>query len=224
MRDPTPGTPLRVLDLGCGKDKFPGAVGVDSNHRSDADVIADLTHFPYPFLDNTFDRVICKSIIEHLPDTPRVLAELHRLSHDGALIQVVTPHFSGRDAYTDPTHLHFYGICSFDKFCQGTNTFPEYYSEPLFIKEKAAFGTGGHRHPLKRLLLALLNYSPKTQEIYERHLTYLFPVESMYFELRVIKKNRGWTTPGLFWQKKRGASESSACSFSGWRRIGGFAW
>ena len=32
----------RILDLGCGRDKLPGAVGMDQNPRSDADIIHDL--------------------------------------------------------------------------------------------------------------------------------------------------------------------------------------
>ena len=34
-------TPLKILDIGCGKHKTPGAVGMDSNPRSDADVLHD---------------------------------------------------------------------------------------------------------------------------------------------------------------------------------------
>jgi hypothetical protein len=43
-----------ILDLGCGIRKRPGTIGLDINPRSDADVIHDLTLFPYPFDDSSF--------------------------------------------------------------------------------------------------------------------------------------------------------------------------
>ena len=38
-----------ILDLGCGSKKRPGAIGVDINAASGADVIHDLDVLPYPF-------------------------------------------------------------------------------------------------------------------------------------------------------------------------------
>ena len=49
----------RILDVGCGQNKYPGAVGIDSNPRTQADVIHDLGITPYPFADTEFDEIIC---------------------------------------------------------------------------------------------------------------------------------------------------------------------
>ena len=57
-----------ILDVGCGQNKFEGAIGLDSNPRSHADVIHDLGSFPYPFEANQFDEIICRHVIEHVPD------------------------------------------------------------------------------------------------------------------------------------------------------------
>ena len=43
---------MKVLDVGCGVNKTEGAVGLDSNPRTAADVIHDLGELPYPFADN----------------------------------------------------------------------------------------------------------------------------------------------------------------------------
>ena len=32
----------KILDVGCGQNKYPGAIGIDSNPRTSADVIHDL--------------------------------------------------------------------------------------------------------------------------------------------------------------------------------------
>jgi len=47
----------RILDVGCGIHKQPGAIGIDRNPASRADVLADLDRFPYPFGDSSFDRL-----------------------------------------------------------------------------------------------------------------------------------------------------------------------
>ena len=73
----------RVLELGCGHVKAPGAIGVDSNiDATAADVIADLNH-PLPFADDSFDKVRAIHLIEHLHDVMRALAEIHRVTRAG---------------------------------------------------------------------------------------------------------------------------------------------
>ena len=58
--------PMRILDVGCGINKKAGAIGVDRNLASRADVIADLDRFPYPFRDSSFDGLQAVHVIEHL--------------------------------------------------------------------------------------------------------------------------------------------------------------
>src|SRR5689334_21178817 len=59
---------MKILDIGCGKHNTPGAVGMDSNPRSDADVLHDLDVVPYPFPDDEFDLVVGNQVIEHVTD------------------------------------------------------------------------------------------------------------------------------------------------------------
>src|SRR6185295_4186163 len=54
----------RVLDIGCGANKVAGAIGMDVNPRTAADVIHDLDDLPYPFADDEFDEVIGRHVIE----------------------------------------------------------------------------------------------------------------------------------------------------------------
>jgi predicted SAM-dependent methyltransferase len=58
----------RVLDIGCGVNKVAGAIGMDVNPRTAADVIHDLDDLPYPFADDEFDEVIGRHVIEHVRD------------------------------------------------------------------------------------------------------------------------------------------------------------
>ena len=98
----------KILDVGCGQNKYPGAIGIDSNPRANADVIHDLGVLPYPFPDNEFDLIICRHVIEHVPDVMSFVSELHRISKPAGLIKIVTPHYSNPDWATDPTHRNHF--------------------------------------------------------------------------------------------------------------------
>ena len=74
----------RVLDVGCGINKHPGAVGIDRNPSSAADIICDLDHGRLPFRDNSFDHVLAIHVIEHAADVIRTMEEFHRLLRPGA--------------------------------------------------------------------------------------------------------------------------------------------
>src|SRR5688572_31594130 len=93
MRNADRSTPVtrRILDVGCGQNKFPGAIGIDANPRSHADVIHDLGVIPYPFADDEFDEIICRHVIEHVPDVLGFITELHRITRPGGRLKIVTP-------------------------------------------------------------------------------------------------------------------------------------
>ena len=105
-----------VLDLGCGTSKTPGALGVDRDPSSDADLIADLDVYPYDLPAGRFRRIVCRHVIEHVADIPAFMDELYRLAAPGARIEILTPHFSNRCSYTDPTHRHHLSVQFADFF------------------------------------------------------------------------------------------------------------
>ena len=71
---------MKILDIGCGKHKTPGAVGLDSNPLTDADVIHDLDRVPYPFPDDEFDLVVYNMSFSHVVDPAWIdrIAHTHR--------------------------------------------------------------------------------------------------------------------------------------------------
>ena len=81
----------RILDVGCGRSKTAGAVGIDrrtqGNYPTDQqrDINHDLGKFPWPIDDNAFDLVICQHVIEHLPDTIKTLEEFNRIVRPGGI-------------------------------------------------------------------------------------------------------------------------------------------
>ena len=119
-------TGLKVLDVGCGWNKTPGAIGIDSNPKSHADVIHDLGVVPYPFPDNEFDQIICSHVAEHVPDVMAFVTELYRIAKPDSRITIVTPHYTNPDWPTDPTHRNHFNSYSFNCFIDDRQLFPFY--------------------------------------------------------------------------------------------------
>jgi SAM-dependent methyltransferase len=116
----------KMLDVGCGWNKTPGAIGIDSNPKTHADVIHDLGSIPYPFPDSEFDEIICRHVAEHVPDVMSFIAELHRVTKPGGRITITTPHYSNPDWATDPTHRNHFNSYSFNCFIEDRQLFPFY--------------------------------------------------------------------------------------------------
>lgn len=107
---------MKTLDVGCGGNKMAGAFGVDLHPFPGVDLVHDLDEVPWPLDGNQFDRIIARHIIEHVRDPISFLNEIHRIAKPGAMVEVVTPHYSNRCAYTDPTHRRYLSARAFDFF------------------------------------------------------------------------------------------------------------
>jgi SAM-dependent methyltransferase len=181
---------MKILDVGCGVNKFPGAIGLDNNPRTAADVIHDLGSTPYPFDDNDFDLVVSRHVIEHVPDVMAFVTELYRISKPGGKIRLVTPHYTNGDWASDPTHRNHLSSFSFNTFLADRQIF-DFYTDvrlrPLRIYVSLA--------NLWRLLgieflVNLDNYSPKfrfTRRFWEYYLSYIFRGKELHFEFEVVK-------------------------------------
>ncbi len=107
---------MKILDVGCGANKYEGAIGLDNNPRTAADVIHDLGVVPYPFADDEFDLVISRHVIEHVPDVMAFVGELYRITRPAGRIRLVTPHYTNPDWATDPTHRNHFNSYTFNTF------------------------------------------------------------------------------------------------------------
>lgn len=101
----------RVLDLGAGPGFFASGLlalvapggrvdGVDINRRFVADANAraagradlafhHVTDHRLPFADATFDRVICKNVLEYVADVSATLSEVQRVLKPGGRVHIV---------------------------------------------------------------------------------------------------------------------------------------
>lgn len=111
--------PLK-LDLGCGKNKQPGFIGVDAINFDGVDVVCDLRaheivpingrpttiYRKWPWDADSVEHVHCSHFLEHLTPSERIhfANELFRVMRKGAQALIVTP-YAGHDcAFGDPTH------------------------------------------------------------------------------------------------------------------------
>jgi SAM-dependent methyltransferase len=170
------------LDFGCGQAKTSGFIGLDTYSTPGVDVVHDFNVFPYPFSDNTFDEIICKSSLEHVDDFIKTVTELHRISKPDALITVYCPHFSGPDAYRDPTHKTFFSYCTFDIFTNGGSYKSAYNG--MFHVQTCEFGVPWEKGIFKSIIKGLFNRFPN---FYESHMCWIFPAKTIFYKLRVIK-------------------------------------
>ena len=176
----------RVLELGCGFNKRPGAFGVDIIAGSQADLIHDLNVYPYPLSDNSWDRIICFDVLEHVEDFVKTVEEIWRIASPGATIEISGPFMSSVHFYTDPTHKRALTSRSFDYFCPDRPFYRYGYTKAAFELVECEYDRGarGHRTGIARRLTAWAN---KHKDKYEERYAFLYPMLQVDFTLRAIK-------------------------------------
>jgi SAM-dependent methyltransferase len=169
----------RVLDVGCGIKKRAGAIGIDRNPASAADVICDLDKFPYPFKDGVFDELFAIHVIEHVSDVIRTMEEFHRLVRKGGYIRIETPHYTDFSSFCDPTHKSHLNSYSFRYFGEDAGGFG-YYSSVRFRERKVEVKL----LQLWRLLGFewLVNHVPRFRKFWEHYLCFVIRGKVMNFE------------------------------------------
>jgi SAM-dependent methyltransferase len=173
-----------ILDVGCGRNKFPGSIGIDHNPRTAADVLCNLDRPPYPFRDNLFDQIRVVHVIEHVEDVLATMKELHRLARPGGRILLVTPHYTDFSSFCDPTHRRHLNSFSFRHFGEDHGGYDFYTQQKLkelrvHVRLLALWRWLGFE--------ILVNHSRRFRLFWEHYLCYLVRGKVITFEFEVIK-------------------------------------
>lgn len=170
----------RTLNLGCGRKPLAGAVNLDCVASVAADVVHDLNVRPWPFPDGSFRHVQAFDVIEHLDDVVATMEEIYRICEDGATVEITVPHFSSSNAFTDPTHRHFFGHFTFRYFDPAHEL--GYYSSATFrvLRSRMIFT----RSAVNRIVERLANSFPGA---YESRWAWMFPAWFLSIQLQVVK-------------------------------------
>jgi SAM-dependent methyltransferase len=167
-------SPMKLLDLGCGNKKRPGAIGIDFNSRTKADVIHNLNVFPYPFEPESFDEIYLDNVLEHLDEPIHVMEEVYRICKPGGLVKVIVPYFRSPWASIDPTHKHAFTVNSFAYYDPDHIICQRYdYTLARFKLEKLRFNETYENRWTKRLMIKFAERWPSRYEYYLSHLYFL---------------------------------------------------
>jgi SAM-dependent methyltransferase len=179
------------LDIGCGRRKQSGFLGVDKIKLEGVDVICDLEREKLPFEDNSVTEIYSRYFFEHVSNLVSLMEEVWRVSAPGAKLCVAVPYFNSVGAFKDPTHVRFFTFETFDYFTDSGKV-PSYYSKAKFkiVKKKIIFYPYGsniygkiryiHLLPIQ-FVANLLPY------IYEHSFLKLFSARDLYVELEAVK-------------------------------------
>lgn len=177
------------LNLGCGTDIRPGFVNLDSAPLPGVDVVHDLNELPLPLDDASFVEVVCQDVLEHLPDYPALLGEVHRVLRPGGRVVVRSPHFTSRGVWLDPTHRTSFSIDTLRFFVAGDSYSERSYYFPFKFSRVESTRIVFHRYrgmPWNYLVEPLVNRSRAIQAYYEgTALARIFPASNI--EVTLVK-------------------------------------
>jgi predicted SAM-dependent methyltransferase len=112
-------------DLGAGQNKEPGFVSVDISDKCGADIVADVTEFPWDWMAGPVEAIRADNLAEHLSVEERIafFNECHDRLEPGGMLWIRVPllkldndHISG--AFSDPTHKTVFTTETADYFNQ----------------------------------------------------------------------------------------------------------
>ncbi|MBN1379507.1 MAG: methyltransferase domain-containing protein [Gammaproteobacteria bacterium] len=89
---------MTELDIGCGPNKVAGCYGVDIHPYEGVDQVFNFDQTPWPLKSSSYTRLYARHIIEHVADIPKFMNEIHRVGKAGAIVEIITPHFSSIDS------------------------------------------------------------------------------------------------------------------------------
>jgi SAM-dependent methyltransferase len=161
-----------------GEIKF---INLDMNPDVKPDVVQNMTEFPWPFEDNTFDSVVGSHIFEHFrkEDFLPIVAEIHRILKPNGHLLAFTPYGTSFDSWENPHHLQ--------NFTETT----WYYCTPIVYKTGAGLGAD-QGSPIRDWDMERLNLVPYEEfindpelEWKQKHLNNI--IRELHVVMRAIK-------------------------------------
>lgn len=186
--------PLK-LELGSGGAAKAGFYAVDHLALHGVDIVADLNS-PLSLLpDNSVSHIYTRHTLEHVEQFLPLMQEIWRVAKSDATIEIIVPHFSNALAYSDPTHVRFFGLYTMFYFVDkedqpSRRKVPAFYSDTRFYVDSLKiqfYRLNLFDRLTVPFLSALVNSSLFWQEFYERRLSGLLRAWQITYRLRPKK-------------------------------------
>jgi len=178
----------RIYNLGCGRQNYPGTIGVDkvdTNLLPHVKINHNLDIYPWPIPDNSADIVVAFHFIEHVGDLLKTMKEIHRITKKGGRVIVEVPHFRYSSAYKDPTHKYFFTCKTMNYFCQPNHSFMDLPFRFKLINLSIGW-PATNPWTLKYWIKKWMT-KRKNQDLYDNLLYLFFRANILVFELEVEK-------------------------------------
>lgn len=162
------------LNIGCGFDKREGFINMDISNDIHPDILHDMNNIPYPFKDNTFDYILAKDVLEHIPkhNLLFIIEELYRISNNKCIWLITVPFYNNRLSNANILHYSGFDFGSFNMFKKNIKLESIYSKVQLnIISEIGTLTKRGQYIPFKMFLRHMIG------EIYN----------TINFKLEVIK-------------------------------------
>lgn len=97
--------PIR-LDVGCGKNKKAGHIGIDALKFEGVDVVLNAGADALPYADSSVTEIHTSHFVEHLTARERIhfVNEAYRVLEKDGKLTIIVPHWGSCRAYGDMTH------------------------------------------------------------------------------------------------------------------------
>lgn len=181
----------KVLDVGCGPAKDAGAFGIDQFGLPGVDLVCDLNG-PWPLEAGRFDHVIFRHSIVHLASLEHALREARRVVRMNGTIEIISPHFSSDNSFTDPTMNFSTGYRTMDYYCANGSMIYGYYGQlGLRVRQRRIHLYRTERKTMRHRVIgtlfwpadALVNMFPR---IYEKFLCFVVRGNEVHFILEAV--------------------------------------
>ncbi len=170
---------IDLLELGCGKDKLKGSVGLDHYPYPGVDIVADVTK-GIPLADNSVARIYSKYMFEHVNGIQFVMEECYRVLKPGGRLEVLVPHATNVGSFV----LLNYNFFMYDAFSffilgegDGRTTAKFRYVDRRIVFGKMAFWN--------YVIEPLVNLMPR---VYENTPLRVFPARDLHVTLQAVKE------------------------------------
>ena len=126
------------LDIGCGKHKADGFIGIDISKNSDADIIASALDLPFD--NNSVDEIYSSHLVEHFNpnELTKFFSEIYRVLkfNTHAFLKVDTDWTKKRLLKKDSTHKRRYSVRELKKILRQFNFSQSKVKRKIYLIER----------------------------------------------------------------------------------------